>query len=128
MANLHAKLSLNHRCCEVQLFHHHCSLLRNFLGRVQFCLRSYVFRVRVQTLLSLGLSYGGCLSMVHMTMRSVKPSCLSVSAHTRPAGPSHAVTIKEEVDIERETVKDAAANKSQIQLDPRCLRDKNRLT
>lgn len=25
--------------------------------------------------------------MVHMTMRSVKPSCLSVSAHTRAAGP-----------------------------------------
>lgn len=43
--------------------------------------------VCVQTLLSLGLSYGGCLSMVHMTMRSVKPSCLNVSAHTRPAGP-----------------------------------------
>lgn len=26
--------------------------------------------------------------MVHMTMRSVKPSCLNVSAHTRPAGPA----------------------------------------
>lgn len=26
--------------------------------------------------------------MVQMTMRSVKPSCLRVSAHTRPAGPA----------------------------------------
>ena len=29
--------------------------------------------------------------MVHMTMRSVKPSCRSVSAHTRPAGPAEAI-------------------------------------
>ena len=58
--------------------------------------------VCVQTLLSLGLSYGGCLSMVHMTMRSVKPSCLSVSAHTKAAGPADT---KEEHNSENEKVK-----------------------
>lgn len=82
---------------------HLCSLLRNFLGKVSF-VTVYVVRVCVQTLLSLGLSYGGCLSIVHMTMRSVKPSCLSVSAHTRPAGPAERFTTKEENNIEEDRI------------------------
>lgn len=52
------------------------------------CVFALLLWISVQTLLSLGLSYGWCLSMVHMTMRSVKPSCLSVSAQTSPAGPN----------------------------------------
>lgn len=55
--------------------------------------------------------------MVHMTMRSVKPSCLSVSAHTRAAGPADKVTIKEEDNIEKQTLKDDAANNSLKELD-----------
>lgn len=39
--------------------------------------------------------------MVHMTMRSVKPSCLSVSAHTRPAGPTEMFNAKKENNIEK---------------------------
>lgn len=66
----------------------------------------YVFRVCVQTLLSLGLSYGGCLSIVHMTMRSVKPSSLSVSAHTKPAGPASKLTKTDAHNIAKKKLKE----------------------
>lgn len=41
------------------------------------------------------------MSIVHMTMRSVKPSCLSVSAHTKPAGPASKLTKTDAHNIAR---------------------------
>lgn len=38
--------------------------------------------------------------MVHMTMRSVKPSCRSVSAHTRAAGPAEAINVVKNLGCE----------------------------